>query len=899
MKKGILLLTVLAAAFSCTREAAVPQTHQAKDITISAYIPETLTKVAAGDPASGKGVAWSWQEGDKITVIGDVTSVFDIQEGFQAHQATFKGKEVKADKYTLIYPGTCVSLAQAEGMSFAGQVQKGVAGKEHLRYFAVLKDVDEYGNFEFSPAWAAAHGGSLRYGGVLRVDMVLPASSSSVSSLEIKASQPVFHNANSGDATAVLNLSFSGATLPADKKLTAWLTTSWSDDVLPAGTSLQFTVTADDGTWTRSETLSSEKTILSGKVNTITLEGDAWNTEGRYAGGLGTAESPWLISRPAHLVCMAEDLADGETRYFKLIYDLDAIGLDWTPLNGTEPYTKSIVLDGGGHSITGLKAALFHDLSGEVKNLTLKPGSIAVSSMTGALANVIATSAATITDVTISGGSVKSDASTAGGAIGQIDAAGTVIKGLTVTSTVVGGTIAGGAIGFLNAADVEISGSSFSGGAVSSTARYCGGLFGSIGNQTGIVISDCFVSDATINGGADRVGGFVGQIGGVGVTVKDCTAGSAEKPLIVKGTINVGGFAGVNYGNILDSKAWSVLSSSVTSGEANLGGFVAYHRCVVSNCESSVTISNITGQNLGGFVGKLVENGRIEDCRASGKIEGATQSYIGGFAGYVARGSIQGCSTTVDITASNKNVGGFAGRIADADATITVSRCSAHGTVSSSNSQSGGFVGFVGQDAGNETKCIITISDCYCDGEVLSTNQISAGFIAVIKHENTVNVRNCYSTSNVKKANFRIGGLIGNAVCNTLHMDNCAAWNGVIVASARTNANWSSGAVVGTAHPNCFIKNTFRRPDMDITVNWIPGDYDHPDVEGTAHPLVIRSTTEPYTYTEATATSLGAPHQFPYHGHVAAGKTLSQLASTTLGWSADVWDFSADIPVLK
>jgi hypothetical protein len=39
--------------------------------------------------------------------------------------------------------------------------------------------------------------------------------------------------------------------------------------------------------------------------------------------------------------------------------------------------------------------------------------------------------------------------------------------------------------------------------------------------------------------------------------------------------------------------------------------------------------------------------------------------------------------------------------------------------------------------------------------------------------------------------------------------------------------------------------------------------------------------------------------QFPYHGKVEAGKTLSQLASTTLGWSSAIWDFSTDYPTLK
>ena len=43
----------------------------------------------------------------------------------------------------------------------------------------------------------------------------------------------------------------------------------------------------------------------------------------------------------------------------------------------------------------------------------------------------------------------------------------------------------------------------------------------------------------------------------------------------------------------------------------------------------------------------------------------------------------------------------------------------------------------------------------------------------------------------------------------------------------------------------------------------------------------------------------GLRPQFPYHGKVEAGKTLSELASTTLGWDASIWDFSGAMPTLK
>ena len=42
-----------------------------------------------------------------------------------------------------------------------------------------------------------------------------------------------------------------------------------------------------------------------------------------------------------------------------------------------------------------------------------------------------------------------------------------------------------------------------------------------------------------------------------------------------------------------------------------------------------------------------------------------------------------------------------------------------------------------------------------------------------------------------------------------------------------------------------------------------------------------------------------AKYYSPYHGKAAAeGATLSTVAQAA-GWSADVWDFSTDIPTLK
>ena len=60
----------------------------------------------------------------------------------------------------------------------------------------------------------------------------------------------------------------------------------------------------------------------------------------------------------------------------------------------------------------------------------------------------------------------------------------------------------------------------------------------------------------------------------------------------------------------------------------------------------------------------------------------------------------------------------------------------------------------------------------------------------------------------------------------------------------------------------------------------------------------LKQDGTPSKATAAGSGQDGYPH-FPYHGKVEAGKTLSQLASTTLGWDASVWDFSGDTPVFK
>lgn len=159
-------------------------------------------------------------------------------------------------------------------------------------------------------------------------------------------------------------------------------------------------------------------------------------------------------------------------------------------------------------------------------------------------------------------------------------------------------------------------------------------------------------------------------------------------------------------------------------------------------------------------------------------------------------------------------------------------------------------------------------------------------------------ISNCYASGNVSATGgFAAGGLIGVAGAADITMQHCAAWNGSVTPKNYGSANWSSAAVVGVTFPTCTLTDNYRNPDMALTAYWVPAaGYQHANVSA-SHPLVKQDGTES-TATSTASGQDGYP-QFPYHGKVEAGKTLSQLASTTLGWSSSIWDFSDNLPKLK
>ena len=98
---SVLAAALLPLLFSCNKAVEPVAVPEDGLVTITASIPASpATRIAAG--AAETGLSWKWEERDQIAVVGVNTSVFDIQDGFTAHQADFVGKPVAGNTFSIM-----------------------------------------------------------------------------------------------------------------------------------------------------------------------------------------------------------------------------------------------------------------------------------------------------------------------------------------------------------------------------------------------------------------------------------------------------------------------------------------------------------------------------------------------------------------------------------------------------------------------------------------------------------------------------------------------------------------------------------------------------------------------------------------------------------------------------
>lgn len=446
---------------------------------------------------------------------------------------------------------------------------------------------------------------------------------------------------------------------------------------------------------------------------------------------------------------------------------------------------------------------------------------------------------------------------------------------------------------YIQASGNVVSNVTVSNGSISSGKSNTGGLIGCINNGSSAdvvtaTITNCTVSDTKVSG--------TGVSGGM--------VGFADAKVVVSGCACVGGtveaserYCGGMFGSTGDYDSvitdCHVENADITSSADRVGGFVGQEQAkvTVSNCYVSGGTVSAATINVGGFAG--VGYGSINNSYVNGTTVSSDNSTnttivgLGGFVGYLT-GSLTGCHSSVSIDQVGSYIGGLVGYMVQGG---SINKCFAAGNVTGNYRQVGGLVGGLAK-AGN-----FSIQNSYSTGNIKANSYVGGLIGEVLSTITNVTISNCFCSGTVTATSFGGGGLIGFVSAASITVEKCAAWNPSVTAGSTGSANWSSAAVVGVAFPTCTLTDNYRNPAMTLTAYWVPAaDYNHPNVSS-EHPLVKQDGTE----TTAISTSKGQDGypQFPYHGKVESGKTLSQLASTTLGWSSEVWDFTAALPVLK
>jgi len=612
MKTTQYIIALLAgmAALSCVKEAGkdLPAPQDTDLITIKAVIPDTDTK--AGPYV---GLSWCWQAGDKLAITGaEETQVYTINDGFTAKYAEFTGRPVAGESFSIQYPDNAASY------DWSNQIQEGNNGYDHLKYVATLSEVDDYFSFSFSPAWAEAHGGSLKQTGVLKVVLALPDTVSAVKGVTIATEEAVFYKGNDETKVNKLDLGVANGTPDNHHLFTAWFATSWNEATLAEGTVLNLSVKTAGETIEKDITLTKESVLKTGVVNVFEVDNADWKLPSHYESGKGTAEDPWVIMTAGQMKSMPDDMVSGETRYFKLGADIDLEGIDWTPLNNAGSFDKLLNFDGCGHTVS---------------NLTV--GESAYASFAGVLYG-------TIKDVIFAGAKISAGANEAGVVAAYVGKTENLtpcsITGVTVKNSSVSGSKnnIGGFIGVTDFAGAQFENCTIEGGDVTPTAgvRYVGGFVANINKAA--VFKNCTVKGVTIDASAsNRVAGFAGQAGRfegseiTGCVVEDVTINAGQ---------NSAGFVGVDYGPNINKCA--VIGGTITASNTQVAGFAAYPegndaiKAQITDCYSTMKVVGGEKANIGGFIGIAKGNIIVTNCYASGEVTG-TDAKTGIFAGSV------------------------------------------------------------------------------------------------------------------------------------------------------------------------------------------------------------------------------------------------------------------------
>ncbi len=659
----IVLAALLLTAAACSREALPPVTadpvgtraETAGPVEVKATLPGiegVETRVALSADGKG-GFSLAWQDGDVLT-IGGQSFVLTAKSG---SKAKFKGTLPTASKFDIVY-GKFGELP-------AAQTQNGNDNADHIVYGAILKGVDSAQDIHFAHDWAAAHGGTFRQTGILRLELNFPETVTAVKSVKV-----------SGGGLAETTLTVNNGSVTSHRFI-AYVQTD-ADLAFKAGDKM--TLTVIDGADEEYENTfePGPQTLHESYQTTLRTSPSCWL---HTLSGKGSEKDPYLISNLEELDNVRRILTENTITHFRLMNDLDLSALkSWTPYNQKNA-GFGIFFDGNGKKILNLTctddkwASFIGVLHGTVKDLTFVNPVIKTStnSEVGVACAWAGNNGGTLSghleNVHVINGSVSCSGTTHyfGGLCGRAcnstikdcSFEGTVERTSTISYTQTYYPV-GGLVGqAMN--DVTISGCSTSGKLITKGGRSTGGVVGYCNVALDIVSCSSSMEIVTTH---DVVGGICGYYGNG--TVSDCS---------FTGSITVGVGGGSSYaGGILAHTAGDVTlvrcsnTGDIIAAESIVGGIIGQcnsnqtNGAVMRECRSTGKVSGKA--TVGGLIGRASNVGDglvMENCYASGEVFG-TSSYVGGLAGDLPKNAtLRNCFATGAVKGAFA-LGGVAGR---------------------------------------------------------------------------------------------------------------------------------------------------------------------------------------------------------------------------------------------
>ena len=425
--------------------------------------------------------------------------------------------------------------------------------------------------------------------------------------------------------------------------------------------------------------------------------------------------------------------------------------------------------------------------------------------------------------------------------------------------------------------------------ASNSGAGIIGGYIGTGGKPA--IVSEVEASGIiTCNGKGQSVGGLGGNAREA--TIENCTVNVTVSNPMGDGSNRTatGGVVGKTIDSAVKIKNCIVRGVvEITKGINNTytGGIVGWQSAAgaeITGCEVYATVKS-AGERVGGIVGHY-QGGTLSGCKFYGEVNAASR-LAGGIAGITSSASIiENCLSSGKIVCKN-NVGGIVGMNEN---TLTIRCCESSSSIEINVNGVDGVGGVLGLASNGKT---VIVEDCIFSGNMnLPTGQRVGGIVGDLGTGSSV--RRCYVSGNITGwagvggIVGRAGGLVwnanGNGYDNTI--ESCIAWFGNITATRGDDNGGSSGMIVGYTGTKNTLKNCWRKPTATLTANYCSDVYDQEDADATT-PLVINAVPSKYTYI------------YPYHGKAAEASATASSLAQSLGWNADIWDFSGSEPKLK